>query len=319
VTDELLTIGALARLSGLTASALRFYGDCGLLLPARVDPVTGYRYYHPTQTAQATLVRQLREIGVPLGTVEAILSGDPAQSATLLDDYVLDLRTRAEAAAILAESVKAALGTQMVRLPTEHLAAAIGQVWPAAARAELAVIPALAGVLLEASPGALTLTATDRYRLSTRTLSVTHPGPTFTILVPAKSLANLTPALSGSHEAALSATGTALTIGVNGKALTCPAIPDLFPDYRGMLTRLTPPQTRIVQSRESLLALCETAAPTVTVAGVHFDRTALHRAVTTAIGPEILLDLSGPARPAVLRSATDGDLTTLIMPREAVQ
>ncbi|MBL2815669.1 MerR family DNA-binding transcriptional regulator, partial [Klebsiella pneumoniae] len=41
------TIGAVARATGLTASALRFYGDCGLLAPAVVDEVTGYRYYTP--------------------------------------------------------------------------------------------------------------------------------------------------------------------------------------------------------------------------------------------------------------------------------
>ncbi|MGV9749492.1 MerR family transcriptional regulator [Nocardia farcinica] len=48
----LLTIGAVARASGLTASALRFYGDCGLLAPAVVDEVTGYRYYTPEQCAR---------------------------------------------------------------------------------------------------------------------------------------------------------------------------------------------------------------------------------------------------------------------------
>ncbi|MBY8852436.1 MerR family DNA-binding transcriptional regulator, partial [Saccharothrix sp. MB29] len=42
---ELLTIGAFARSSGLTAGALRFYADSGLLPPASVDDSSGYRYY----------------------------------------------------------------------------------------------------------------------------------------------------------------------------------------------------------------------------------------------------------------------------------
>ncbi|WP_435848027.1 MerR family DNA-binding transcriptional regulator [Streptomyces decoyicus] len=42
-TEELLTIGAFARRVGLAPSALRFYDDCGVLRPARVDAVTGYR------------------------------------------------------------------------------------------------------------------------------------------------------------------------------------------------------------------------------------------------------------------------------------
>jgi hypothetical protein len=37
----MMPIGLFARRTGLTASALRFYADCGLLVPAEVDPVTG--------------------------------------------------------------------------------------------------------------------------------------------------------------------------------------------------------------------------------------------------------------------------------------
>ncbi|MCX4639442.1 MerR family DNA-binding transcriptional regulator [Streptomyces platensis] len=43
--EQLLTIGVFARRVGLAPSALRFYDDCGLLRPARVDAVTGYRRY----------------------------------------------------------------------------------------------------------------------------------------------------------------------------------------------------------------------------------------------------------------------------------
>ncbi|MFF3735417.1 MerR family DNA-binding transcriptional regulator, partial [Streptomyces sp. NPDC002476] len=39
-----MPIGVFAQRSGLTPSALRFYADSGLLPPAEVDPVTGYRY-----------------------------------------------------------------------------------------------------------------------------------------------------------------------------------------------------------------------------------------------------------------------------------
>ncbi|HEY9354348.1 MAG TPA: MerR family DNA-binding transcriptional regulator, partial [Nocardioides sp.] len=45
--EPLLTIGAFARAVGLTASALRHYDECGLLVPAEVDSGTGYRYYTP--------------------------------------------------------------------------------------------------------------------------------------------------------------------------------------------------------------------------------------------------------------------------------
>jgi DNA-binding transcriptional MerR regulator len=38
------SIGEMARASGLTVSALRFYDGAGVLVPAFVDPETGYRW-----------------------------------------------------------------------------------------------------------------------------------------------------------------------------------------------------------------------------------------------------------------------------------
>ena len=44
---ELLSIGRFARLTGLSIGALRHYHELGLLQPAAVDPMTGYRSYAP--------------------------------------------------------------------------------------------------------------------------------------------------------------------------------------------------------------------------------------------------------------------------------
>ncbi|OZD68701.1 hypothetical protein CH272_26930 [Rhodococcus sp. 05-340-1] len=63
--EEFLTIGAFARSSGLTPSALRFYDDCALLVPALIDAKSGYRYYTRAQAKRANIIRQLREIGMP--------------------------------------------------------------------------------------------------------------------------------------------------------------------------------------------------------------------------------------------------------------
>src|SRR5690606_42064685 len=62
VTDpELMSIGAFAERAGMTASALRFYDDAGLLRPDRVDPVTGYRRYSEAQVARADRLRRDRK------------------------------------------------------------------------------------------------------------------------------------------------------------------------------------------------------------------------------------------------------------------
>lgn len=56
VVMDLVTIGAFARLSRLSQKALRLYDELGLLPPAHVDPVSGYRFYAPEQLERARLV-----------------------------------------------------------------------------------------------------------------------------------------------------------------------------------------------------------------------------------------------------------------------
>ena len=68
-----LPIGRFARLSGLTVKALRHYDALGLLSPARIDPTTRHRWYSSDQLEPARRIRRLRELGVPLPAVRAVL------------------------------------------------------------------------------------------------------------------------------------------------------------------------------------------------------------------------------------------------------
>ncbi|MFB7746482.1 MerR family transcriptional regulator [Streptomyces sp. NPDC056132] len=77
----LLTIGAFARASRLSPKALRLYDELGLLTPARVDPVTGYRLYAPDQLDQARLVVWLRRLGMPLARIQHVCTLDPGSAA----------------------------------------------------------------------------------------------------------------------------------------------------------------------------------------------------------------------------------------------
>jgi PPM family protein phosphatase len=52
---------------------LRSYAAAGLLVPAAVDPWTGYRYYAPGQLLEAGLILLLRQAGVPLAEIAAFL------------------------------------------------------------------------------------------------------------------------------------------------------------------------------------------------------------------------------------------------------
>ena len=78
---ELLTIGAFARASRLSPKALRLYDELGLLRPAHVDAVSGYRYYSPDQLEQARLVAWLRRLGMPLAKIAEMNGRPPDQVA----------------------------------------------------------------------------------------------------------------------------------------------------------------------------------------------------------------------------------------------
>jgi DNA-binding transcriptional MerR regulator/effector-binding domain-containing protein len=70
----MLSIGELARLGQVSPRTLRHYDDLGVLVPAQVDPTTGYRSYEVGQLADLRRVLALRGLGVPLGEIAALLS-----------------------------------------------------------------------------------------------------------------------------------------------------------------------------------------------------------------------------------------------------
>ncbi|MDX3111783.1 MerR family transcriptional regulator, partial [Nonomuraea angiospora] len=73
VDEELLPIGQFARLGRLSVKQLRHYDELGLLRPARVDAVTGYRYYRASQARVALSIALLRSLDVPLAVVGEVL------------------------------------------------------------------------------------------------------------------------------------------------------------------------------------------------------------------------------------------------------
>jgi DNA polymerase-3 subunit beta len=87
-------------------------------------------------------------------------------------------------------------------------ATAVAQVTAAASRDE--TLPMLTGVRMEIGPEALTLAATDRYRLAERYIPWTPTGPvaaapeTSTVIVPAKTLADVAKSLGSASEVVLS-------------------------------------------------------------------------------------------------------------------
>lgn len=69
-------IGTVARLAQVSVRTLRHYDDLGLLRPAYVDPLTGYRHYTPDQLLRLHRILVLRDLGVPLSEVGRLLDDD---------------------------------------------------------------------------------------------------------------------------------------------------------------------------------------------------------------------------------------------------
>jgi DNA-binding transcriptional MerR regulator len=81
VATDYLTIGQIARLSGLTTKALRHYDRLGVLRPAEVDEWNGYRRYGTEQVERARQIRVLRELELPLEEIRRILDDPDSEEA----------------------------------------------------------------------------------------------------------------------------------------------------------------------------------------------------------------------------------------------
>ena len=86
----MLTIGEFSKLSMLTVKALRFYEKEGLLVPARIDEWTGYRFYETSQLYQAAKIKAYRQLELSVEEIKSILSGTKAD--TILSAKVEELR-----------------------------------------------------------------------------------------------------------------------------------------------------------------------------------------------------------------------------------
>ena len=98
-----LTIGQFARMTQLSATTLRHYHAVGLLEPAAVDAVTGYRHYTADQIADAHVVRRLRDLDMPIEDIRSVLrSAEPAARNAVIAEHLgaMERRLRATSDAI---------------------------------------------------------------------------------------------------------------------------------------------------------------------------------------------------------------------------
>ncbi|GAA1296287.1 MerR family transcriptional regulator [Pseudonocardia xinjiangensis] len=347
--ERLRGIGQMSRESGLTVSALRFYDGAGVLVPARVDPSTGYRSYSPEQVAVARLVAMLRRVGMPLAGIRRVLAGrrDPAVVDVLLAEHLHHLEQGLADARRELSSVRSLLAAHTVPgrggpTPEENPvpATTVTVRGPELAEALRAVrfavgadpaLPVLSGVLLDVTAEALTVVATDRYRLAVSSAPVLSlDGAPVAVVVPVE----FADRIPHGEKVTIAVDGSTVTVHAGTDVLSTELIPDDFPDYR----RLLPEQRRPVPVRPALRAEL-LAAPVRTMRreqdgtefevavlgpgpdggvtidpdadGVGVNREFLLQALDAGGPGQLLLSLDGPIGPLVVRSERS---VSLLMP-----
>jgi DNA-binding transcriptional MerR regulator len=120
------TIGEFAAIGRVSVRMLRHYDAIGLLRPARVDERSGYRSYSDAQLSGLLLIVELRQLGIGLDAIAAVLaSADqrPALSAVLrqrrgeLEAGIADDRSRLDR---LQRRLRILEGTETMSAPVEY-------------------------------------------------------------------------------------------------------------------------------------------------------------------------------------------------------
>jgi DNA-binding transcriptional MerR regulator len=79
--NDLLSIGTFASMTRLSVKALRLYDQLGILQPLHIDLQTGYRYYGIDQIPSARMIRNMRDMDLPLADVRRALAMLPVSQA----------------------------------------------------------------------------------------------------------------------------------------------------------------------------------------------------------------------------------------------
>lgn len=339
--DELWGIGRLARASGLTVSALRFYDGADVLIPAVVDPHTGYRGYTADQVVAARLLAGLRRTQMPLADIRQVLAHqhDRARVDQLLDAHLRNLEegltdARRELAAIRALLQDTLLDNTLLDDRENPMTASVltfdGSQFAEALRAVRFAVStdpesaALAGVLLDAAADTLTLVATDRYRLAVASIPCELGGPDHAGVV----LAAFADAISATAatRVQLRFEGGSATARAGEVAFTSDVIADPFPDYRRLLPDPRPTSDGVALGDESRTAIIDGPRHTrrrdqdganyeATVIGVEDDRIVVVPEDTggIAVNREFLLQAIDAGGDGQLTLALDGPIAPLVI------
>jgi len=355
--EPLQTIAAFARAVGISTSALRQYGESGLIAPASVEARTGYRYYSLDQQQEAIWIRRLRDAGLSLERIRAVFESDPAAAERILSEWVAYAHDRSASIGALVDDLilsrRAQLGTgsvtrTSVRLDGTVLASAMAQVM--SARTDAEEDDGFDGALLEIGSGSAAIVATDRFVLLTRTsIPALVDGPPVRVRFSSSRLREWLRARGDVVllvETHVGGDGRpALDVRLRdhrGEEVELVVRSDVFPSVHRILAEEPAPAGRVVFRREDVLHLAErsmtsdvalacdgarstlssadltvSGAATAVLPDLRLSGRTLSRIAEASVGPEIVCDVSGHERAVVWRSPSQPDFAALMMPRMA--
>lgn len=339
----MLSIGEFARTVELSVSAVRFYSDRGLLIPAATDSATGYRFYTEDQVPLGVLIRDLRLVEMSLAEIGLVIAMKPVDRHEAVRNHVRSLENRLSRVREIAR----ALGTSgdasqehATAVRSDEFARAITQVLPAAGRD--ASLPHLMCVLIEVKDYSVRVVATDSYRLAVRDFVPTAVGRAFSAVVAAAALRSWPEALAAAEDCMIDIANGTLTARRKGFEIRCATVPTEFPDYEPILRSRPALNTTAIVDRDQLLSLVgwfdgdEPIVVTASSSELAATRDGTtHRisaevsgsdariainprfaadAVEQAVGVELLIEIDDALRPLTFRSADDGTYTSMLMP-----
>ncbi|MET9468256.1 MerR family transcriptional regulator [Streptomyces sp. NPDC006544] len=264
--NDMRGIGEMARTCGLSVSALRFYDGAGVLVPAWVDPVSGYRWYGPGQLEESRVLARLRRAGMPLADIRLVLAGWSGADGDLVrkllgahlrrlergladargefstlrallecrESPMTVLRSADSAASSADADASASAEPVRVAVSAAGLAAALDAVrFAAGGDPEL---PTLAGVLFDFDGADLRVVATDRYRMAVALAGTTgHVGPRVQVVVPSP-LADAMRALLGADASVhITVDGDRVGLETGDRQAAGQCLGHDFPDYRRLV------------------------------------------------------------------------------------
>jgi DNA polymerase III sliding clamp (beta) subunit (PCNA family) len=284
----------------------------------------------------ARLVASLRRVGMPLAGIREVLADrhDPAAVDALLDRHLRRLEQGLVDARRELSSVRSLL-VQEDLVPSTTVTVRGADLAAALRAVRFAVgsdpeFPVLSGVLLDVTAGALTLVATDRYRLATAGAPVVAlDGPPMAAVLPA----DLIDRIPSAETVSITVAGDAVRVAAGDEMRDGETINGQFPDYR----RLLPVDGRPVPVDGAALRAAVAAAPSrrmrrdgaeyevtfvesgpdgVRVSdghGVAVNREFLLEALDAGGDGQLLLTLDGPITPLAI-SAESPRSVSLLMP-----